>query len=396
MARVISADSHVVEGPGVFAGLAERFGDEAPRIMDTDTETDAIVIPSRGAKGAGVGRMGLAGLRLRKGATLSRQPGRKPDVTDLTAPDVLEIINLGYAGLRPGLREGSRRTDDQDLDGLAAEFLYPGFFGMFSMEDPALTVALHRNYNDWIRDYAAEADGRLYGLAALPVQDPTAAAKELARVIDMGFRGACIPCTAPAAKPYHDADYSPIWALAQEAGIPLSMHVGTNSFVPTSLRPPRTTQDTLFGYATAQTSIQRTLADLICRGVAERYPRLRFVVSEFNAGWIAHFLERLAQGFARERRVGREMDMQHTPSEIWQRQFYATIEDDQPALLTRHLIGIDNLMWGCDYPHTDSTWPCSMAVLDEVMAELPPVDRDKITRINVAALYGLAEDGLAN
>jgi hypothetical protein len=98
MARVISADSHVVEGPGVFAGLAERFGDEAPRIMDTDTETDAIVIPSRGAKGAGVGRMGLAGLRLRKGATLSRQPGRKPDVTDLTAPDVLEIINLGYAG----------------------------------------------------------------------------------------------------------------------------------------------------------------------------------------------------------------------------------------------------------------------------------------------------------
>ena len=75
--------------------------------------------------------------------------------------------------------------------------------------------------------------------------------------------------------------------------------------------------------------------------------------------------------------------------EIWRRQFYATIEDDQPALLTREIIGEDRLMWGSDYPHTDSTWPCSEAVLDEMFASYPAEAKNRITRDNVARLYGL-------
>ena len=77
------------------------------------------------------------------------------------------------------------------------------------------------------------------------------------------------------------------------------------------------------------------------------------------------------------------------PHEVWKRQFYATIEDDRPAILTRELIGIDNLMWGSDYPHVDSTWPCSLDVLDEIFADVPDEDRAKITHENVKALYRL-------
>ena len=75
--------------------------------------------------------------------------------------------------------------------------------------------------------------------------------------------------------------------------------------------------------------------------------------------------------------------------EIWKRQFHATIEDDQPALRTRDLIGEDRLMWGSDYPHTDSTWPCSADVLDEMFDAYPPSTRAAITRDNVARLYDL-------
>ncbi|MCY4657671.1 MAG: amidohydrolase family protein, partial [Gammaproteobacteria bacterium] len=78
-----------------------------------------------------------------------------------------------------------------------------------------------------------------------------------------------------------------------------------------------------------------------------------------------------------------------SPHEIWQRQFYATIEDDRPALATRNMIGIDNLMWGSDYPHTDSTWPCSTEVLEELFADVPEAERQKITHDNVRVLYGL-------
>ena len=75
--------------------------------------------------------------------------------------------------------------------------------------------------------------------------------------------------------------------------------------------------------------------------------------------------------------------------EIWRRQFYATIEDDTAALGTREIIGEENLLWGSDYPHTDSTWPCSTQVLDEMFADYSPETRDKVTRTNVANLYSL-------
>ena len=73
--------------------------------------------------------------------------------------------------------------------------------------------------------------------------------------------------------------------------------------------------------------------------------------------------------------------------EIWKRQFYATIEDDIAALRTRDMIGEE--MWGSDYPHTDSTWPCSAQVLDEMFEGYSAETRDKITRTNVAKLYSL-------
>ena len=93
MSALISADSHVVEPGEVFTGLAEKFGDEAPRVMDTEDQVDAIVIPKRGLRGTGAARLGLAGLRLREGAKLVRRPGRKPEVDDLTDPAIMEILN---------------------------------------------------------------------------------------------------------------------------------------------------------------------------------------------------------------------------------------------------------------------------------------------------------------
>ena len=123
----ISADSHVVEGADVFVGLPERFGDDAPRVMHAGTDQDAIIIPSKGKAGVRR-RIGIAGLRMRDGVEVQRRPGRKPEVDDLADPDVMAIMSRGYDGLREGIRDGSRRHVDQDVDGIAAEFLYPGFF----------------------------------------------------------------------------------------------------------------------------------------------------------------------------------------------------------------------------------------------------------------------------
>ncbi len=386
--RPISADSHVVEAEDVFIGLAERFGDDAPRVMYAGTLDDAIIIPSKGPRGIRK-RMGWAGMRVREGVPIDRRKGHKPEVDNLTDPVAVALLNKGYDGLRAGIRNGAERHECQEIDGVEAEFLYPGFFGMFSFENTELLVACQKNYNDWLHDYASASGGRLFGLAAIPVQDPVAATVELERVIRMGYKGGLIPCTAPFDHPYHDTVYEPIWSIAEEAGFPLSMHVGTNAYVPPHLRNKSEPRDGIFDYTNAPAAVQRTLVQLICRGVAERHPRLKFVVSEFNGGWIGHWLDRVEQGMGRDARFRGVEPSGERAADIWLRQFYCTIEDDRPAILTRELIGVDNLMWGSDYPHVDSTWPCSLDVLDEIFEGVPQADRVRITNTNVKTLYGI-------
>ena len=386
----ISADSHVVEGPGVFAGLAERFGDEAPRVVTTEGKGDHIIIPARGARGVNIAIMGLAATRLDRAVPIDRRKAHKPDAGHIDDPEIQAYFSGGYSAMRAGLVDGARRGEDQDIDGVELEFLYPGYFAMFSFTNVELLIALQKNYNDWLFDHCAASGGRLYGLAALPVQDPAAAVEELQRVIKKGYKGAVIPCTSPADRPYFDNAYDPLWALAEEAQFPLSMHVGCMSYVPREHRPNKV-RDGIAVYAGSAATIQDTLIEFICRGVCTRFPRLQIVVAEFNAGWIAHWLDRVDQGWQRE--SGRNPDAPKYQSvyEIWKRQFYATIEDDQPALRTRDLIGEDRLMWGSDYPHTDSTWPCSAAVLDEMFADYPAAAKEKITRSNVMKLYNLGD-----
>ena len=140
VARPISADSHVVESEDVFIGLPERFGDDAPRVVGAGTLQDSIVIPAKGARGVRR-RMGFAGMRKRAGLALQRRPGHKPEVDDMRDDEAKRILAKGYDGLRAGIRDGAHRHEDQDEDGIAAEFLYPGFFGLFAFENTELLVA---------------------------------------------------------------------------------------------------------------------------------------------------------------------------------------------------------------------------------------------------------------
>jgi uncharacterized protein len=240
-------------------------------------------------------------------------------------------------------------------------------------------------------DYCGPAGERLIGLALIPLHDPAAGAQEIERVLKMGFRGGCIPCTAPVDRPYRDPAYERVWAAAEEANFPLSMHAGTNG--------PRRRAigsnpnfDPLIAYAGVAVSIQQTLVDLICRGVAHRHPRLKFVVAEFNTGWISHWLDRLDQAVRRTPEAA-DPSLDLLPSEYWKRQFLATFEDDRTGVLTRELLGINSLLWANDYPHLDSTWPCSNQILDEILAGVPADERRMMTHDNAAALYGVAGRG---
>jgi hypothetical protein len=131
-----------------------------------------------------------------------------------------------------------------------------------------------------------------------------------------------------------------------------------------------------------------TVADLIQSGVLERFPALKFVVTEFETGWIAHLLRRLDWAFVRGGGT-RTSSLTMLPSAYWRRNFGITFEDDPLGIMTRSFIGTETMLWGNDYPHGDSVFPHSRQVLSEILGECTPEERWQMTVKNVVELYHL-------
>ena len=364
-----SCDSHVVEPAEVFEGLEDRFGDRAPKILKNDNGDKATLV--LGGVPIPVARFGIAGHRLDDPATH-------------------ELIARGYPGMNPGVHDPVERLKDQARDGIVGEVMYPSLNMLtFSLRERDVVQAVFRRHNDWIRDYCSHSPERLIGVGCVPLPDVPEAIAELERAAAMGIRGVAIPCQAPADKPYHHPDYEPFWDAAEDAGLPLTMHIFTGTSwdmgLPKHWGPPTTA---ITGYTLAFSSLAATFVQLICGGVVARHPKLRFVGAEFETGWVGHFVQRLDHATYRARREA-SPDLELEPSEYFHRNFFVTFEDDELGLRHRDVIGVKNLLWGNDYPHHDAIWPHSMEVIDRIFAGVPDDEVRAMTFDNVVELYGI-------
>ena len=362
----ISSDSHVVEPQDAFAGLEKRFGDKAPKII-RNADGDWLDL-GNGKLGFGIGLSLVAG----------HDPG---------APEVKEMAKKGFDIARPGVLNPVERIKDQELDGIAAEVLYPTalFLVHSNLDDLEIKKATLANYNDWLVNYCNQAPGRLFPLAVVQLDDLDEGIAEMERMAKKGAVGTCIPATAPPELPYTDSYYDKFFAAAQELEMPLALHVFTGRTANHGL-PNWGRQN----YTMAFAGICRSIMDIIWGGVCEKFPGLVFVPTEFETGWTAHFLQRFDWGWHRAgglREFSGVMSMK--PSEYWHRNFRITFEDDEIGIRTRDIIGVDNLMWGNDYPHGDSVFPDSQGVLNRIFAGVPDDERYKITAVNVCKLYNL-------
>jgi predicted TIM-barrel fold metal-dependent hydrolase len=138
--------------------------------------------------------------------------------------------------------------------------------------------------------------------------------------------------------------------------------------------------------------VECTFSTLIMSGVLERFPCLRVVSAELNCGWLPYFLRRLDERFmARGVQVyGSAFPTKLTlmPSEYFRRQLYATFIDDPFGIAHRHDIGVENLLWSSDFPHSASFWPHSRERIEKDFREVPETEKQMILRDNAAQLYG--------
>ncbi len=110
---------------------------------------------------------------------------------------------------------------------------------------------------------------------------------------------------------------------------------------------------------------------------------------ENDIGWIPNYLKRLE--WYSYRFGPRFPQMKENAADTWRRQVYATFQDDVPGIRCRDLIGVENLMWGSDYPHFDSTWPNSQDAIDRNFKGVPEDERELILGGNMIRVYNLQD-----
>jgi predicted TIM-barrel fold metal-dependent hydrolase len=361
----VSADGHVVEPADLWSTrMDRRFRDRAPRV---NSRPDADYYLIDGLPAMPVGLEGVS-MEDKISGKIKSPKGRRHRET------------------RAGAHDSQARLADQAIDHLRAEVIYPGL-GLFisGAPDGEYVRECFRVYNDWLSEFCADAPDRLLGVGLLPMKGPIAwAVEEAERSAKKGLRSFGIPTELPG-RSYQEREFDQLWATLQEIGLPISLHVGMDE--------PFHVKVTRLGMAKAYTdskicSAERAMADLILGAVPQRYPKLRFVLAEGGIGWIASVLRSIDHWWE-DHHHWMEPKVDEPPSFYFGRRFWATFEDDRAGVLTRELVGVDRLMWGSDYPHTEGTFPHSQ---EQIMKDFRGVSEAEVQQMvagNAARLYGV-------
>ena len=211
------------------------------------------------------------------------------------------------------------------------------------VEDPATAARLARLVNDCFARVVADKKGRFVALATLPLNDPAASVTELRRTMEeLHFRGAMVFSNINGAA-LSDQRFWKLYEAADELGAVLHIHptnpVGVEAMMDYWLMP-------LVGFLFDTTL---AAAGLVFSGVAERFPRIRWVLGHLG-GAIPYLAERLDRGynaFAECRK-----NISRSPSSYLKHFYYDTVNFDPDALaLAISFAGIDHILAGSDYPH---------------------------------------------
>ncbi len=362
--KAISSDSHIIEPADLWEKhIDSKFRDRGPRLV-SEGETDQWYCD--GVKFGDMGASQQFGLRFEE-ATAS----------NLTHQGSQETVPLG--GLDP-----DAHVHDMDLDGIAGGVLFSSQ-GQTMYKVPASDVlsAAFRAYNNYIAEFCKPYPDRLKGIAMLNVDDAEEAIRELERSAKLGLAGAQIPITPMLG--YEQPAYERFWAAAQDLDMPLSLHVGTVRW-----RPGMDLNiANAFPFRNRDSEVRDAISPMILSGVFERYPQLIVGSVEFEVSWAPYYMQDMDY-YYKQRATGvmsRRFKGDTLPSDFFRKNVFISFQEDDIGIQLRHYVGVDNLLWGSDYPHAESTFPKSQEILEQMLRDVPEDETAKITWENAARIY---------
>jgi predicted TIM-barrel fold metal-dependent hydrolase len=306
------------------------------------------------------------------------------------------------------------RNGQQEADGVVGEVVFPNtvppFFPSFVLfaqppkpDEYEHRLAGIRAHNRWLVDWCSRFPERRAGIGQIFLNDVDDAIEDVRFIKENGLRGGLLlPNISPDVtwvKPLYDPIYDRLWATIEELEVPVNVHGGTG--VPNYGKYP---VSMLLYINEVPFYAQRPLVQFILSGVFERFPRLKFVVTESGCSWVPGLLGRLDRVLARIRdtgatgeiRYGEEHILPRSATEYFQQNCYLGVSQPRPDdVAAMGEIGVERCMWGSDYPHDEGTHPFTREHLRLLFHDADPADLRRILAGNVADLYGFDLDALA-
>ena len=152
---------------------------------------------------------------------------------------------------------------------------------------------------------------------------------------------------------FHDASWDPLWASLCDEQFVLSIHLGSSGQL--AITAPDAPVDVMI--TLQPMNICSAASDLLWSRVIKTFPEIRIALSEGGTGWIPYFLDRVDRTYEMHHKWTGQDFGGKLPSEVFREHFLTCFISDPVGVQLRHQIGIDNIAWECDYPHSDSSWP---------------------------------------
>lgn len=366
---IISADDHVLEPPNLFEGRLPRpLQAAAPSLQVREHGVrwwivDGDPLPIVFSNGS---------------------CGRAGDEWALRATE--------YHEFRRAVWDPVARLHDMDVTGVWAQLCFGsivwGFAGsrFARMKDAELGLACLRAYNDWmVEEWCASAPDR-YIACQLPwMVDPELGAAEIYRNAERGVHAVSFSENPEALglPSIYQRSWDPFFRACEETGTVVNLHVGSSGIT------QRPSSDSARAVTVALFPISgiTALIDWVYSGIPIRFPALKIALSEAGMSWVPMALERLARGYRQANAVGQWPGDAPTPMELVHRNFVFTSIEDPTGFRMLDVIGEDSVMVETDYPHSDSTWPHSQAMIRSELSGLAPSAIRKVCYENAARIY---------
>jgi len=298
------------------------------------------------------------------------------------------------------------RNTQQNEDGVVGEVIFPNtvppFFPSFVLfaappkpDDYERRRAGIHAHNRWLVDFCGRFPERRAGIGQIFIHDIDDAIEDVTWCKESGLRGGILLPTIPPdvdwIKPLNHPDYDRLWKVCEDLEVPINCHGGTGS--PAYAPVP---SSALIMLSEVSHYSRRPLLFLLLSGVFERFPNLKFVMTEQGCTWMPPLLKQLDgvlagvrdKGAIGELRFKPEHVLPHSATEYFQQNVWMGVSFPQRSdIAAARELGIEKFMWGSDFPHDEGTHPYTREHLRQLFSDWSEADLRKVLAENAADVY---------